>query len=60
MKINRRDVSQIIMSVNPPQVIIDSYYKVIFHGSIMKWDGFVWIELGDALQEDYRNYPEVR
>lgn len=59
MKVEVSDLSTIRMSVNPPQEVVNSGYRVIHEKQVKHWVGIGWVTERPANQEDYNNFPEV-
>lgn len=59
MKVKVSDLNTIKMSVNPPQELVNSEYRVIHKGQVKQWVGIGWVTERPATTEDYNNIPEV-
>lgn len=59
MKVKVSDLNDIRMSVNPPQEVVNSNYRVIHKNQVKHWVGIGWVTERTATPEDYSNIPEA-
>lgn len=56
-----QEVNSIRMSINPPQCVADSGYRIIHNNKVKCWVGIGWvIEKEEATKVDYENIPVVK
>lgn len=59
VQIKASELTNVKMSVNPPQALVDSDYKLIHRGKVKCWVGIGWVEERPAAPEDFDTLPVV-
>lgn len=57
--IKKSELSKIKMSVNPPELVKKSGFRVIHNKKVLCWVGIGWVVENEATKSDFENIPVV-